>query len=258
MIVPSIYATILPSINPKFHIFIQTPIHPFNLNSPISLLIHKFHPLDNLTNRLFIHPSICLYVQTSTHPTMEALIYPYINPFIHSAINPAIYLSVRLSIQSSMKILSLFPAQFLKYFVFILFSFKYCPVYRKPKFTFTNKLLPEICKSPSPLAIIKLFGAIITITIHQPNGVLWFFAFWILLPFSPDGSFITLLRVWLGETTFLDESRKQNQLVWYYIFDHESRGNITSEDDQSASNDVDRWGDEKKKNVFFALIINSC
>ena len=85
----------------KFHPFIQTPTHRFNLDLPISLSIYKFHPLDNLTNR-FIYISIRLYVQTSTHPTMEALIDPYINPFIHSAINPAIYLSVRPSIHSAL------------------------------------------------------------------------------------------------------------------------------------------------------------
>ena len=102
MIVPSIYATILPSINPKFHIFIQTPIHPFNLNSPIiSLLIHKFHPLDNFTNRLFIHPPICLYVQASVHSTIEASIQPSIYPFIHSAIQPSIQPSIYPSVYPS-------------------------------------------------------------------------------------------------------------------------------------------------------------
>ena len=34
---PPIHAIILPSVNPKFQPLIQTPIHPFNLNLPISL-----------------------------------------------------------------------------------------------------------------------------------------------------------------------------------------------------------------------------
>ena len=98
---PPIYETILPSFNPKFQPFIQTPIHPFNLDLSVSISIYTFHSLNNLTNQ-FIHIPIRLYIQTSTHPTMEALIHPYINPFDHSAFNPAIYLSVRPSIHSAL------------------------------------------------------------------------------------------------------------------------------------------------------------
>ena len=60
-ICPTIHATMLPSVNPKFHPFIKTPIHSLTLNSPISLLIHAFHLFENLTNQ-FINISILLYV----------------------------------------------------------------------------------------------------------------------------------------------------------------------------------------------------
>ena len=72
--------TILPCVNPKFHPFAQTPIHPFNLNLAISLLIDTFHPLEILTER-FIHLFIRLYVQAFIYLTKTWLIYPYSEQF---------------------------------------------------------------------------------------------------------------------------------------------------------------------------------
>ena len=74
-------------VNPKFHPFIQTLIHPFNLNLPISLSIYTFHPLDNLTNRLFIHPSVHLsmnpFSHQSSHLSFRPPIYPFSSPISH-------------------------------------------------------------------------------------------------------------------------------------------------------------------------------
>ena len=90
-----IQETILRSVNPKFHPFIQTPIHLFNLDLPISLSIYTLHPLHDSTNR-FMYISIRRYVQTSTHPT-HPLMHSFIQPSIQPSISPSAHPSIHLS-----------------------------------------------------------------------------------------------------------------------------------------------------------------